>query len=157
MTLCVMTLRYFPPLCFRQTHCQNDNWRLKWRLVRQKAGNYVTSLRTKLCRHVSTSLCFSESARRCVLRAYGLVSLLQLCLGLLLIISGMLALKYTQDDFHISRPPYFLGAFIVGVIVRISRNMDPHWKRFISVRIIINLLFSTHSICRLCKLLRRFT
>ena len=57
MTLCVMTLRYFPPLCFRQTHCQNDNWRLKWRLVRQKAGNYVTSWRTKLCWHVSTSLC----------------------------------------------------------------------------------------------------
>ncbi|XP_052819206.1 uncharacterized protein LOC128245037 isoform X2 [Mya arenaria] len=57
------------------------------------------------------------SARRCVLRAYGAVSLTQLCLGLLLIISGMLALKYTQDEFHISRPPYFLGAFLVGIII----------------------------------------
>ncbi|KAH3772624.1 hypothetical protein DPMN_173965 [Dreissena polymorpha] len=58
-----------------------------------------------------------ESARRCVMRAYGAVSLLQLCLGLLLIISGMLAIKYSQEEFHISRPPYFVGAFLVGVII----------------------------------------
>lgn len=46
-----------------------------------------------------------------------MVSLLQMCLGLLLIISGLLSLRYTEDEFHISRPPYFLGAFVVGILI----------------------------------------
>lgn len=57
------------------------------------------------------------SSRKMVRQAYGIVSLLQMCLGLLLIISGLLALRYTEDEFHISRPPYFTGAFLVGILV----------------------------------------
>lgn len=40
-----------------------------------------------------------------------------MCLGVLLIIAGLVALRYTEDKFNIYRPPYFLGAFIVGILV----------------------------------------
>ncbi|XP_053401733.1 uncharacterized protein LOC123548999 isoform X2 [Mercenaria mercenaria] len=40
-----------------------------------------------------------------------------MCLGVLLIVSGLLAIRFTEDEFHISTPPYFIGAFLVGGLV----------------------------------------